>query len=576
MGRVYKAVQPAIGARVAIKVLKRECAADPDLVERFFNEARAVNLIRHDNIVDVIDLGRLPDGAPYIVMEFLEGASLAALLKRDEKVPLGTLARLVGELLAALEAAHAKGIVHRDLKPDNVFVSPGGRVTVLDFGIAKLAGIDGGTPTQTGSLLGTPAYMAPEQARAQAVDARADLYATGVILYEGATGSLPFIAASLYDLLDMQVKAAPPAPRTRNAQIPEKLEAVILRALAKDPADRFATAKEMRRALEDSIEGLASAAFEFPSMKGEARSGPPSDPFAATAASTQGSLARGETRPSTPPERAPAPQRSRRTAGVIAALGLAAVAGGGAVLMRDSSSRPAAAPATQEPAADAGRIVIPPRPLVPPEEPGPDDASVAVEPSRDAAVVAVLPPRDARTRVVRVDAAAEVAATPVEPPSLDDGSILIKLANPRSFDPVAYIKTATDLASKATGNAVLTGINFRGFDRRGIIDLTQPHAVAHYILVALDRVAAKNPYCSLSVMFEDGAGTLSIGRVDSGECTGRRVEVRCSLAEVWKRAEARGLPASATTGNANYIRGYWHFSSSQAPDFEDEIRDDCP
>src|SRR5438309_11623342 len=119
-------------------------------------------------------------------MEYPEGASLAAVFRAGRRIPLGRLARIVGEVLAALAAAHAKGIVHRDLKPDNVFVSPSGRVTVLDFGIAKLVREQGPTSTQTGMLLGTPAYMAPEQARSQPVDARADLYAVGVILYEGA------------------------------------------------------------------------------------------------------------------------------------------------------------------------------------------------------------------------------------------------------------------------------------------------------------------------------------------------------------------------------------------------------
>ena len=161
MGRVYAAVQPEIGARVAIKVLKQEPGDGPDVVERFFNEARAVNLIKHDNIVDVIDLGQLPGGAPYIVMEYLEGVSLLVLIRRQQ-LTLGRLASILGDVLGALEAAHAKGIVHRDLKPDNVFVSPTGRVTVLDFGIAKLANQAHGTPTQTGMLLGTPAYMSPE------------------------------------------------------------------------------------------------------------------------------------------------------------------------------------------------------------------------------------------------------------------------------------------------------------------------------------------------------------------------------------------------------------------------------
>src|SRR5512142_1468869 len=141
MGRVYKGVHPTIGSRVAIKVLSRECSDRRDLVDRFFAEAKAVNLIRHESIVNVLDLATLPDGRPYIVMEYLDGAPLSAIIEQARSrgpLPLGSIARLVAEVLDALAAAHAKGVIHRDLKPDNIFVSPNGRGKVLDFGIAKL------------------------------------------------------------------------------------------------------------------------------------------------------------------------------------------------------------------------------------------------------------------------------------------------------------------------------------------------------------------------------------------------------------------------------------------------------
>src|SRR6185503_12271524 len=142
MGRVYKGVHPQIGSRVAIKVLSRECSDRRDLVDRFFSEAKAVNLIRHESIVNVLDLATLPDGRPYIVMEYLDGAPLASIIDQAQRsgapLPLGGLARLIAEVLDALGAAHGKGIVHRDLKPDNIYVTPAGRPKVLDFGIAKL------------------------------------------------------------------------------------------------------------------------------------------------------------------------------------------------------------------------------------------------------------------------------------------------------------------------------------------------------------------------------------------------------------------------------------------------------
>ncbi len=262
MGRVYKGVHPAIGSRVAIKVLSRECTDRPDLVDRFFQEARAVNLIRHESIVNVLDLSRLPDGRPYIIMEYLDGAPLSAIVEdsvaRGTPLALGGLARLVVEVLDALHAAHAKGVVHRDLKPDNIFVAPSGRAKVLDFGIAKLNADLGGGSTRTGSLLGTPHYMSPEQAEGKPVDHRADIYAIGVILFECITGRKPFVAESLFELLRQHVESPPPSPRMYRPDLPPALENVILCALSKAPEQRFATAQAMSLALQQATSQLAA------------------------------------------------------------------------------------------------------------------------------------------------------------------------------------------------------------------------------------------------------------------------------------------------------------------------------
>ncbi|MDQ3370817.1 MAG: serine/threonine protein kinase, partial [Myxococcota bacterium] len=261
MGRVYKGVQPTIGSRVAIKVLSRECSDRRDLVERFFAEAKAVNLIRHESIVNVLDLAMLPDGRPYIIMEYLDGVPLASIIEHavssQAPLPLGGLARLAVEVLDALGAAHGKGVVHRDLKPDNIFVMPSGRPKVLDFGIAKLTDLTSGSSTRTGSLLGTPHYMAPEQAAGRPVDHRADLYAIGVILFECATGQKPFQAESLFDLLRQHVEAPPPSPRALRHDLPAELEHVILTALAKAPDQRFATTHAMSAALQQATAHLA-------------------------------------------------------------------------------------------------------------------------------------------------------------------------------------------------------------------------------------------------------------------------------------------------------------------------------
>ena len=265
MGRVYKGVHPAIGSRVAIKLLTGELANDRELVDRFFSEARAVNLIRHEGIVNIVDLAYLADGRPYIVMGYLDGQPLARLLN-EAPVPLGDLCTYAIQILGALGAAHGKGIIHRDLKPDTVVVSPSGRVKVLDFGIAKLTGDSGAIsgkpgPTRTGSLLGTPYYMSPEQCLGKPIDGRADLYALGVILYEALTGRVPFKAEVLFELLRLQISEQPVPPRHLRPDVPESIERVVMRALEKDPGARYADAAAMAQALDEVALTLPADAY---------------------------------------------------------------------------------------------------------------------------------------------------------------------------------------------------------------------------------------------------------------------------------------------------------------------------
>ena len=251
MGRVYRAVQPNIGARVAIKVLARDQAHDLVQLERFFAEARVVNLIRHENIVNVLDLLTSPDGPPCIVMEYLDGSPLSAVIAGRAPLPVREVIELALDVLAALAAAHQKGIVHRDLKPENVFVTPGGRAKVLDFGIAKLLRKDPASgPTQAGAFLGTPAYLAPEQVReARDIDGRADLYSLGVVMFEALTGRLPFAGPSVFNLLRAHVETPPPRLRDARPDVPEALEGAVLRALEKTPDARYRDADAMADAL---------------------------------------------------------------------------------------------------------------------------------------------------------------------------------------------------------------------------------------------------------------------------------------------------------------------------------------
>jgi eukaryotic-like serine/threonine-protein kinase len=264
MGTVYLARHPFIGRKAAVKVLHEGLARDKSLVARFLNEARAANAIRHPNIIDIIDVGMLAGSeTPYLMMEFLEGESLASRLRRDGRLSAAVAVDLAQQTAGALAAAHTGGIIHRDLKPENLYLVPHGSlpgrivVKVLDFGIAKLRGEISGNQvrTETGALMGTPPYMSPEQCRGvgRDIDHRTDVYALGIILYEMLCGSPPFQASGFGDILVMHLMQPPEPPRARNPDIPEALEALILKALAKTADARFATMAELENALATAL-----------------------------------------------------------------------------------------------------------------------------------------------------------------------------------------------------------------------------------------------------------------------------------------------------------------------------------
>jgi eukaryotic-like serine/threonine-protein kinase len=257
MGVVHAAEHALLGRRAAIKVLRSELSRDQDAVTRFFNEARAAAAIRHPGIVEVYDFGWTRDGAAFLVMEYLEGE---ALTRRSERARFRWPAALAiaRQIAGALAAAHAMGIVHRDLKPDNVFLVPdpdvpgGERIKLLDFGIAKLAVASSTlhSVTRTGAVIGTPTYMAPEQCRGVAVDHRADLYALGCVMYELCCGRPPFVGEAAGDLLAAHIHLPVPSMSNTNAEIPQMVEALVRRLLAKAPVDRLQTADKVILAID--------------------------------------------------------------------------------------------------------------------------------------------------------------------------------------------------------------------------------------------------------------------------------------------------------------------------------------
>ncbi|WP_177233753.1 serine/threonine-protein kinase [Stigmatella erecta] len=263
MGIVYRAIQPLIGKQVAIKVLKAEFAEARELVQRLLVEARVVNAIQHRGIIDIFGFGQLVDGRPYMVMELLQGISLERFIRSKGRVGFEEALRILDEMLDALGAAHARGVVHRDLKPGNVFLVDGageGRsIKLLDFGIAKVAASQMTGPlTVEGLILGTPAYMSPEQVRGGEVGPASDLYAVGVIAFQLLTGKVPFGGEQL-KVLFAQVEEAPPALSTLAPGVPLELERLVSRLLAKVPSQRFQSAEAVRQEFKAVLSRKASS-----------------------------------------------------------------------------------------------------------------------------------------------------------------------------------------------------------------------------------------------------------------------------------------------------------------------------
>jgi eukaryotic-like serine/threonine-protein kinase len=259
MGSVYRARQISLGTTLALKIMHRHLSGEPTFAARFLREAQAASRIDHPNSMRVLDYGEEPDGLLYIAMEYLDGRTLASIVEKGGPLPLGRAANIASQILAVLGVAHELGVIHRDLKPENIVVlegtddegEPQDIVKVCDFGVAKLLAHRPGGRSVTGDgiVVGTPQYMSPEQARGDALDARSDLYAMGVLLFHMMTGKVPFEASTALGTALLHVTEEPMPPSIIHAGVDPRLEAICMRAMSKRPEDRFMNAREMRSSL---------------------------------------------------------------------------------------------------------------------------------------------------------------------------------------------------------------------------------------------------------------------------------------------------------------------------------------
>ncbi|MCW2622812.1 MAG: pknB [Frankiales bacterium] len=270
MAEVHRGRDLRLGREVAVKVLRSDLARDPSFQVRFRREAQASASLNHPAIVAVYDTGedRTATGAtPYIVMEYVEGETLRDVLRREGPLPPERAMRLSADICGALDFSHRNGIVHRDVKPGNVMITPQGTVKVMDFGIARAVSDSAATMTSTAAVIGTAQYLSPEQARGESVDARSDVYSMGCLLYELVAGEPPFTGDSPVSVAYQHVREDPRVPSTINPDIPAELDAILLKAISKNPANRYQSAADMRS---DLLRALAGQRVEATPVMGDA------------------------------------------------------------------------------------------------------------------------------------------------------------------------------------------------------------------------------------------------------------------------------------------------------------------
>ena len=357
MGIVYDGFDPMIGRRVALKTVRREQldrAEVEEILARFKREAQAAGRLNHPNVVQIYEYGE-DEGTAFIAMEFVEGRELRDHFDASERFPMAEIVRIMGQLLEALDYSHKNGVVHRDIKPANIILLKDGTVKVADFGIAR---IESSNLTQAGSVLGTPSYMSPEQFMGQTVDGRSDLFSAGVILYQFLTGEKPFTGA-LTTIMHKVLKEDPAAPSELNVQVPRPFDALIRKALAKRPDERFQSGREFAGALKQAAAGQAAPEDGDATLVNDAE--------ATLVSAAEQTLATGK--PVAPPKPAPAPaNKPARGLAVAIVAGVAVIGLGAAAYVfmgRGGTPPPAAtpaalgeAPATAAAPANGGGVMV--------------------------------------------------------------------------------------------------------------------------------------------------------------------------------------------------------------------------
>jgi eukaryotic-like serine/threonine-protein kinase len=491
MGTVYIAEHTLIGRKAAIKVLQREMSYRRELVTRFFNEAKAATAVKHPGIVELYDFGYASDGSAFIVMEYLEGESLTRRLARIGTFAETSAVALCRQIAGGLGAAHAQGIVHRDLKPDNIFIvrdpdiAGGERTKILDFGIAKLPRDAAGDQSVTldGQIVGTPAYMSPEQCKgARSVDQRADLYALGCILFEMVCGRGPFVGEGAGEVMAQHIYVSVPAPSSIKPVTPQ-LEQVILRALAKDPVHRFQRAEEMSEALQAAVLSPPVAVGVGQPLVAATPvwTAPPPVALPQQTTLSQASGATVQVRPATR-----RPWRAISIAAVIVG-GVAVTAGalrarerGTSVVATESSTTPTPVSASQ-----------PPEAMPPPTAPPPNEVPTTVPP----APAPSSPGTSEPTRPAPADASPGAQAKSAR--AATTKQVKIRLTSDPTGADVFRMPQGVRIGSTplACTMDATTGKVTLALKRRGYADvvIAVPGDRDHDQIVALGKLAAKSP-----------------------------------------------------------------------------------